>query len=135
MNFTMPLPEALALAARRRADRLAGYQADLNKLAEQGVKVTITAIQLLQLEDAGLIFDFDTGHCRIEHALEPIHQPMSHAEALTEIERRLQNWQKIQAGYGANSHMQQTDADARIQTYTECGQILAMHLKKVGNSC
>lgn len=63
MNYTIPLTEALKLAAQRRAERLAGIQADLGDLRTAGCEVAITAAQLLQLEDADLLYDFDSGLC------------------------------------------------------------------------
>ncbi len=63
MNYTIPLNEALKLAAQHRADRLAGIQADLAELTAAGCPVNITAAQLLQLEDAGFLYDFDSELC------------------------------------------------------------------------
>lgn len=60
-RYTIPLPEALQLAAKRQAERLAGIQADLDDLTEAGCTLTITAVQLLRLENAGLLYDFETG--------------------------------------------------------------------------
>lgn len=63
MNYTIPLTEALKLAAQRRAERLAGIQSDLDDLRTAGCEVAITAAQLLQLEDAGFLYDFESELC------------------------------------------------------------------------
>lgn len=60
-RYTIPLPEALKLAAQRRAERHASVQADIDDLIAGGCAVNINAAQLIQLEDAGLLYDFETG--------------------------------------------------------------------------
>lgn len=60
MNYTIPLPEALQLAARRRAERYASVQAELDELSAVGCAVHINAAQLILLEEANLLYDFES---------------------------------------------------------------------------
>jgi hypothetical protein len=60
-RYTIPLPEALKLAAQRRAERHAHYQSLLDEIIADGEAVNVNAAQLIQLEDAGLLYDFETG--------------------------------------------------------------------------
>lgn len=60
-RYTIPLPEALKLAAQRRAERHAATQAELDELKSSGCAVNINAAQLIALEDADLLYDFESG--------------------------------------------------------------------------
>ncbi|MCE7982512.1 MAG: hypothetical protein DYG89_15075 [Caldilinea sp. CFX5] len=76
-RYTIPFPEALKLAAQRRAERHAHYQALLDEMIADGEAVNINPSQLIILEDAGLDYDFATGFCTerlplIEAAPQPV---------------------------------------------------------------
>jgi hypothetical protein len=60
-RYTIPLPEALKLAAQRRAERHATVQAELDDLKAGGCALNINAAQVIALQDAGLLYDFETG--------------------------------------------------------------------------
>lgn len=61
MKQKLTLEQALYLAAARRAERMALIQADIAELSAAGCAVTILPVQLLRLEDAGLLYDFESG--------------------------------------------------------------------------
>jgi len=57
----MSLAEGLALAERRLKRRQQAIKRELAELAAEGLVVTVSTNELLQLEQAGLVYEFATG--------------------------------------------------------------------------
>ena len=57
----MSLAEGLALADRRLKHRQRAIKRELAELAAEGLVVTVSTSELLQLEQAGLVYEFATG--------------------------------------------------------------------------
>lgn len=57
----MSLAEGLALAERRLKRRQRAIKRELAELAAEGLVVRVSTSELLQLEQAGLVYEFTTG--------------------------------------------------------------------------